>query len=355
MRYQRKYIQFGDLVMDGYDMLESADLSGGFKTQTREYSFTHGDYAAFKRPQQFAQRQALSATLKLDLRKINCELRDTYRDYIYMELSKPARLWAVQGGQLVWAWAFVDDFSEVYTYERNMFNIDVNFVIFEGVWHKADTRKTFLKPFDVCNFLESHYIEQDECPHCCVCDDSHKEPCPACAADCDFLMDEYALCSNLDKIPKMYGECMDGYQIIYSCMAGEKLFGDKSLGQKMCQKESCYSIIAGQFVSDTVLETDDVTITLIGAALNPYITINGNTMRLMGEYKGRLTLYPNGDIYYEGNECCPGEWIGADKIVIPDGSSFGFIVHRGNNSVIIDTNECCVLTCAYIKAAGIMP
>lgn len=355
MRYQRKYIQFGELVIDGYDMLESADLSGGFKTQTREYSFTHGDYAVFKRPQQLSSSQTLSMTLKLDVRKLDCTLRDAYRDFVFEAFSTPGRLWAIQGGQLVWAWAFVDDFSEAYSYEKYYFNVDVDFVIYEGAWHKADAYKTFFKPFNVCAFLEDYYIRPDKCTHCCVCLPVHREECPACVADCDFLLKENALCATRDSLDVFYADCVDGYQILYNCMAANKLFEEEVLGDKLCHDESCDSIIAGQFYSDTVLETDGVTITLKGAALNPYITINGNTMQVMGEYMGTLILYPNGDIFYQEDECCPGIWISPDKLVIPENSTFGFTVHRGKNSVVIDTNECCILTCVYIKVDSISP
>lgn len=355
MRYQREYIQFGDLLIDGYDMLQSADLSGGFKSQTREYSFADGDYAVFKRLRQLAAKQTLSMNLKLNVRKLDHDLRDAYRDYVFDALAKPGRLWAVQGNQLVWAWAFADDWSEAYSFEKYTFELSVSFVVYEGVWHKADPYKTYLKPFDICTCLDEYYVRLEACESCCICLPEHREDCPACVADCEHLTKDNALCANKGELKGFYKDCACEYKILYSCAAASRLFPEKALGDKLCKSEACGSIIAGQFVSDTVLETDSIIITIVGAALNPYIAINGNAMQIMGEYNGTLTLYPNGDIFYREDACCDGDWVTPDQLVIPEGSTLGFTVHHGKNSIILDTHECCVLTCVYIDVDSITP
>lgn len=137
----RKYIQFNDLVIDNYEMLQSADLSGGFKTGTTEYSFGHGSYANFKAKQQFSLEQSLSMTLKLDTRKLSCDQKKFYKDYVFMNIVKAGKLWAIEGEQLLWTNAFIKDFSESYSMERHVVNIDIDLVLYEGIWHKADTKK----------------------------------------------------------------------------------------------------------------------------------------------------------------------------------------------------------------------
>jgi len=82
----RKYIQFNDLVIDNYDMLASANLSGGFKTSTIPYSFTHGSYAPLKGRQQFSTEQSLSMTLKLNTKKLSCDQRKFYKKYVQQNL-----------------------------------------------------------------------------------------------------------------------------------------------------------------------------------------------------------------------------------------------------------------------------
>lgn len=356
MQFARKYIQFNDLVIDNYDMLQNADLSGGFKTETQEYSFGHGSYAPFS-PYQYSREQTVSMSLKFNTKKLSCEQREYYKDFVTLNLSKPGMLWAIQGNQLIWTIAFVSDFGEAYTgIELNTFNIDVDFVLPEGVWHKADPRKTFLKPYDPCNVLECEdFHKADICNDCCTaCISTATEECPTCLCECDFLSSEYSLCEMQGNLQEFYQMCGGGYKIIYNCLAGIKLWGAESmLGQKICKAESCSNVVAGQFYSDTILETENVTITIIGTAHNPLITINGNSLQVIGEYDGILTITPNGEAYFQADECCESQLIDINNLIIPDNSTFGFRIHHGNNSLIVDTQECCNMACVYIKVDSI--
>lgn len=349
----RKYVQFNDLVIDNYDMLQSADLSGGFKTSTIEYSFGHGSFAAFKSRQQFSTEQTLSITLQLDTRKLSCDQRKFYKDYVFMNLMTAGKLWAIEGDQLIWTNAFVKDFSETYSTGKFTVNLDIDLVLYEGIWHKADSRKVFLQPYSACDFADClEFREVDECLDCCVsCIQPAKQPCPRCVCECDFLNAENSLCELKSEIAEnFYKQCGDTYRIIYNCEAGRKIWGDEAmLGQKICKEDSCKNIIAGQFYSDTIVDSENVTITLIGSMIDPIITINGNTMQILGEYDGELTLTPSGDIYYQGDECCPEVLVDINNLIIPDENTFGFLVHQGMNSVIVDTNDCCNMTCIYVK------
>ena len=52
------------------------------------------------------------------------------------------------------------------------------------------------------------------------------------------------------------------------------------LGTKICKKELYDNYVAGKFYSNTVLETDVFTMTIIGRVEDPVIHLNGNAMRL---------------------------------------------------------------------------
>lgn len=353
----RKYIQFNDLVIDNFDMLQDADLSGGFKSETQPYSFGHGSYAPFKSRQQHSREQSLSMTLKLDYRKLRREQRQFYKDWIRMNIARAGKLWAIEGNQVLWTNAFVTDFSEPYSLEKHTVSIDLEFVLYEGVWHKADVRKTFLQPYSSCDFMDClDFREIDECIDCCIgCNSSTVELCPKCSCDCEFLNAENSLCELKQEVATdFYKQCGDSYRIIYNCEAGKHIWDEEYLlGNKICKKDTCKNIIAGQFYSETVIDSENVTVTLIGTVKNPIITINGNSMQIMGEYSGKLTINASGDIYYLADECCDEVIIDINQLKIPEGNTFGFIVHQGQNSVIVETNNCCDMACVYIKVDNI--
>lgn len=348
----RKYIQFNDLVIDNYEMLQSADLSGSFKTTTSEYSYGHGSYAVFKGRQHYSAEQSLSMSLKLDTRKLSCEQKRFYKDYVFLNIMKPGKLWAIEGEQLLWTNAYVLDFSEAYAVEKYSVNIDIDLVLYEGVWHKADPRKVFLQPYMACNFAECLDLREEECSDCCVsCIKPMNQPCGKCICECDFLSGDFSLCNlKKDIAHSFYGQCGDSYKIIYNCEAGKKIWGEeKMLGHKVCKEEACKSIIAGQFYSHTIVDTENVLITLVGSMKDPVITLNGNTMQIIGEYTGRLTLTASGEIYYLEDDCCQEVSIDINNLLIPEGSTFGFTVHQGTNGIIVETHTCCDMTCIYVK------
>ena len=353
----RRYVQFNDLIIDDSEMLSSADLSGGFKTQSISYGFGHGSYVAFKRETQFSTAQSLSIELKFNNRKHRGIASEQYRAFIAHNLARPGRLWAVQGNTVLWAWAFATNFGEAYSYERQTFSMDVDFTLYEGVWHKADKRRVFLKPYDSCEYLDGFDLrDADNCDDCCTaCMAKTEAPCPVCLAGCDFLSAEHSLC-EADKatLDEFYGHCGGGYSLAYNCFAGSRIWGcETMLGQKLCKADTCNSLIAGTLYSDTTLETDGVTVTLDGVFYNPTITINGNSMRILGEYDGRLIIEPSGSIYFQTSECCAAEPLDLDLLEIPDGSHFGFTAHHGSNSVVVETNNCCDMACIYIHVDSI--
>lgn len=345
MIYRRRYVQFNDFVFDGYDMIrDDSDGSMSFKTTSTEYTYRHGNYVAFKKNHMIASQQTVSMTLKLRLKKLPCNMRQYYRDFAIGELTKPGKLWAVQNNELIWAYAYLTNYSELGSSERDTIEIDIDMVVYEGVWHKADKAKTFLKPYDVCSFLDCQGFKEtpDPCKNCCTdCVEEHTE---ACCCDCSGVEKDWALCYFKD-LQFFYKRCNAGYQIEYNCQKGQEFFGDDYLGTRLCDKgDCCDNIIAGQVYSDTDIPTDGITIILTGGAKNPWITINGNTNILEGEYDGTLTISPSGDVI-NTVDCCDTE-VSPDKWVVPQGNSYGWEIHRGNNQVSISS---CGTRCAYIQ------
>lgn len=348
----RKYIQFNDLVIDHYDMLVSANLSGGFKTSTMSYSFTHGSYAPLKGHEQFSTEQSLSMTLQLNVKKLTCDQRQFYKRYVQQNLLRAGRLWAVEGNQLLWTHAFVSDFNESYALTENIIQMDLSFVLYEGVWHKAHSKQTFLQPYDVCRFEDMHdFREEMDCEACCLCLPT-PESCLKCLTDCEFLTAESSLCEmQPDVLRDFYKQCGDSYRIIHNCEAGFSIWGDDVMfGERVCQADMNSSVIAGQFYSDTVMESRNVTVTLMGNLTDPAITINGNTMIILGTFNGRLTINANGDMCYESSESCNVETINLNDLMIPEGHTLGWVVRQGMNTVLVDTHDCCDMACVFIQA-----
>ena len=350
MNLSKKYLQFNDLVIDNHEMLSDADLSGGTKTQTQEYGYGHGSYAPFKSKQQFQREQEVSMTLKLGTKKLSCDQKEHYKKLAILNFLSPGKLWAIEGKQLIWAWAFVSEYGEPYEFERDTMSIDLDFVLPEGVWHIADTRKVFLQPYNPCDVLDCvEFKTVDDCG-CCICTPKPKAVCQSCLCECEHLNAEYSLCEMKDDALKVLGSrCGDTYKIIYNCEAGARIWSEEAmLGTKICKEDVCKGMVAGNFYSDTLVDSRNVTITIDGVVKNPLLTINDNTMRIMGEYDGKLTITPTGDIFYQKG-CCQPVNVDINNMIIPDGSTFGFLIHHGNNSLILETNNCCDMTCVYVK------
>ena len=110
-------------------------------------------------------------------------------------------------------------------------------------------------------------------------------------------------------------------------------------------------MISGRFYSETDIPTEDVTIIIDGKMHNPWITINGNTNIIEGDYEGALIIKSNGDVYYD-NGCCE-ELLSPDVWVIPEQDNYGWTVNPGMNSITVMLNECCGRSCVYIQADAI--
>lgn len=355
MIYSRRYLQFNDLVIDNYDMLTSATHTVDFKGDEDEYSFGHGSYAPIKGT--FAKAQNISLSITLHMRKIPCEYRPFYKQFVIKEVTTAGKLWAVENNTLIWAYAKITSMSEDLDVRKNEYRIEADFLIYEGVWHKADKLKTFLVPYDVCDFMDClRYKEVDPCARlsptgdCCTsCMNSRSsvrnEDCTCC---CDNLTMDMALCFH-DDLQVFYKGCTPSYQIVYNCRKGNEFFGDKYLGTKICTKDTCSNVIAGTLYSDTEIPTNGYEIVIDGETQDPQITINGNKNIIKGHHE-ILFINSNGDIYEEDAHHRARTPLTPEHWVIPTNEDvFGWEIKQGYNNVVVDRGSCCGRACVYIQ------
>lgn len=353
MFYKRRYIQFNDLVFDNYSMVSEPEHQVDFKVNTQEYGFGNGSYLPLKRNYMFAKEQAVSLTLTFGMLKLPCEFRPFYKQFAVAEIGKPGKLWAVVNNELVWAHAVVNSFSEGEA-RKDEYVINVDFVLPEGVWHKADRNKTFLTPYDPCTYLECKGFQPPkECGGGDCCEQCRKdiadamaneEDCGCCC--CGKPTKDMALCNHYKDLQDFYEECTNSWLIKYSCRLGEEYFGDNYTGSRICTENTCTNVIAGLFYSDTEMPTTGVELIIDGEVSDPAITINDNTNVITGTYE-KLRIKANGDVY-SITDCCetllnPSVWN------IPSDSEYGWTIHQGQNSIVIDRGSCCGGACAYVQ------
>lgn len=366
MIYDKRYLQFNDLVFDGYDMISSTDEQVTYKEGSpQSYSHTHGSYMPRKTKSLLVNAGSVSMTLTFWLKKIPCDDRPFYLQFVDQELGKAGRLWAIKNNEIIWAWASVRNKHPVATHEPFKVEYDVEFTLPEGIWHKADKQKTFVLPYNVCVMMECKGFQRyDPCiasqgGDCCEACQENKfwkdfeERCFCCCVD--EITADMALCYHLNELQKFYS-CDVPFQLVYDCAHAEKFKTNDYLGQKFCIKDICEDhIIAGRFYADTDMDTDEVTVIIKGKMKNPTIDINGNMNYIEGEYDGALIITPSGDVYYQADECCEPQLLDPSVWKIPANMDYGWTVHPQVNSLIIDTHVCCGggLTCAYIQIDNI--
>ena len=363
MHYDKRYLQFNNLVFDGYDMISSTDEQVTYKeADAQSYSFAHGSYMPYKSDTLLVNAGSVSMTLTFHMKKLPCEDRPFYMQFIDQELGRPGKLWAIRNGEILWAYASVRSKHAITTGESNKAEYDIEFTLPEGIWHKADKQRTFVLPYNVCTMMECKGFEKyDPCANTCdtCCTDciekkwweDYKERCFCCCVD--EITEDMALCYHQKDLQKFYS-CDTPFQLVYDCFQAEKFKRENHLGQKLCVKDLCgESVIAGRFYSETDIKTDDVTIIIEGKVKNPWITINGNTNIIKGEYDGTLRIEPNGDVYYQTSDCCEPTLLDPSVWIIPCNMDYGWWVYPQTNSIKVNLNECCGLACVYVDVDAI--
>lgn len=344
MIYKRHYLQYNDLVLDE---VEENSTPVPFKTNLIPYTYRHGGYSPKKSSAMLVGSSDTSFTLKVKLKKLPCDVRPFYRDFVIAQLSEPGKMWAVQNNTIIWAYAEVTNINENPDVKPDRMEIDVDMSFPEGVWHKADLQRTFLRPWSVCDFMDCYdFHEEKPClpldGSCCECGkEGHEIGCNCC--DCQGLSKDMALCYHTTELQKLYS-CDRDVLFVYSCDGGDKYFNDISnyIGTKMCT--SC-GTISGKYYSRTDIPTKEVTIRFSGEVKNPIIDINGNANQIMGTYQD-LTVYPDGTATYGCDGCSEVSVESWNTL----GNPYGWEVKQGNNRVVIDTGNCCGVVCAYIEA-----
>lgn len=364
MYFEKRYLQFNDLVFDGYDMISDMDEPIQYKGSSTPISYTHGSYRAFKSNFLYVSERQVNMTITLKLKKIPCEYRKFYVQFAEQELGKPGKLWAIKNGEIIWAVAAVNSIRPVNNGKQNEVVYDVEFVIPSGVWNKADKTKTLVIPYDVCSLMDCKgFEEHDPCAtmagggDCCeACEDNQavelqREKCGCCCEG--DLTAEQMLCYHTNELQAFYG-CDTPFQLVYSCEAAEKFSTEQALGQRLCADDICgQSVVSGRFYSDTDIPTDEMTITLTGDMHNPWIQINGNTNIIEGDYSGKLIIHASGDVYYQecDNDCCEPELLDPSVWTIPSGQDYGWLIQPQLNHITVYFNECCSQCgrqCVYI-------
>ena len=346
MIYKRHYLQYNDLVFDEADMIIEDDASVSFKTFESDYGWGHGAYSPQKRKGLWAEAGRVSFSITLKMKKLPCEQRPYYVRFAKSQLTTQGKLWAIQDNTIIWAYAILENFVEVNDSRRNEAIFDVDFSIPEGVWHKANKLKTFLLPYDKCDFMDCYdYHDIDQCG-CCSCE-PRNDTCDCC----DCIEKDMALCYHTGELQNFYDKCGGGYKLVYDCAMAEKFFGgyysDAQWGQKICS--DCNKPIDGFLYSDTDIPTENVTITLHGAMKDPYVEINGNGNIIKGEYDGTLIIKPDGSVYFTKDIDCPAcDPLDVSVWEIPENMEYGWTVYQGKNHIVVDPGECCMV-CAYFE------
>lgn len=364
MYYDKRYLQFNNLVFDGYDMISSTDEQTTYKEpQKQSYSMADGSYMPYKKKRLYVNPGSVSMTLTFWLKKIPCEDRPWYLQFVDQELSRPGRLWAIRNGEILWAYANVRSKHILTTYTPYKAEYDIEFTLPEGVWHKAGKQRTFVLPYNVCTMMECKgfrpydpclSVESGDC--CEACQDKKfwedfEDRCFCCCVD--EITADMTLCYHTKELMKFYG-CDTPFQLVYDCEHAEKFNKNEYIGQKICKKDACEdNVIAGRFYATTDMKTDQVRIVITGKMKNPEITINGNTNIIKGEYDGALIIEPTGDVYHQKDKCCEPTLLDPKVWSIPKNMDYGWSVYPLDNSIIVNTNVCCSMTCVYVDIDNI--
>lgn len=351
MIYRRHYLQFNDLVFDKYELIDENDYDVSFKSSSTEYGGRrHGSYTAMKGGS-ILKEGRVAISLTLEMKKLPCDMRKYYRRFVMRQLNTPGKLWAVQDNTVVWAYAYLSGYSESVRSRRDTLSMVLDFTLPEGVWHKADKLRTFVLPYDPCDFMDCYKFEdKDPCDsfdNCCDCNevkDALADEC--CDCGCRTVSAEQALCYFGDT-QELY-KCHMEYRFIYDCEAAEKYFnssaGTRYIGKKLSGKDG---VIAGQIYADTDIDTSDITIKLHGKMKDPYIEINGNGNIIKGEFDGTLIIRSDGSVYYGEADCEACKILDVDAWVVQEPNDYGWVIHSGYNKVLVMTNACCTATAYF--------
>jgi len=344
----RRIVQYGNLVIDGFEMLNNQTSRKSVKETTVDRQFSHGSRLMMRGRNHLYNEQILNVNLSFDTRKLRKEDIRFYKQHVLMELSKPARIWTVEGRQLLHAMAFVPNWSETFQDEPYSFSATLSITIIDGVWSMARQREVFLTEYNPCEFMDCLDIrEEPTCVECCICIEKNKDHCN-CLCECDVFIRENSLCElGRDVLQDFYVDCKNSYKIHFNCERGRVFNLDEESHATLCKEDACERMIYGFFRTETILATNQVTIVADGFMIDPIFQINNTKLQVLGEFDGRLTIKPNWDVHYHPSECCEGAILLAFDQIVFD-RRLGFELSHGVHSFRGDMGSCCGMVCVNI-------
>lgn len=343
--YPRVYVQFNELVFQGLNNVENADLSGDFKIDTTEYPFRHGSYysGAYKNGSLLMGEQDLQLDIEMPFMSLTRIQAMNYNDFIQYNFNHAGKLWAFDtGGKLIWAFAIPK--HPAYTdYEiagGHIVKYQMDFLLPDGVWHIANTNYVYLEPYDMCEFKDCLGTgKAHQCNEFGECSNAECDVCGMCAE-----LDRYCnTCWN------PYNDCDQPYRIVYNCGKAAMELGYKDWGEKYY---TYCDVLGGKFISNGLIDSP-VTITLMGWYVNPVIEFGCTHIKIKGTYEGRLVIYPHGNVeyfHYKIGDTEPerGVAVPYEKIEYTD-NQLGLLANYDVNYFYVTSDEPWAQNFAFVK------
>ena len=202
-----------------------------------------------------------------------------YITWLKRQITKKRRLWAVDyDGRLMWAWARVASWN-IDVDKSNpvrLTEINFSFIVFTGVWNKADPHNTFIQteidclcePWNTlcgigCVRTGCEKTGCDESSNCNTCGDN-------CADCCSGAYEQKPYCELINRY-NFSDLCNNDYRIWYSCGEGQRVWGD------LATKGECFDVEGDGTItlcSETDIDTTRIVIRGEGEWTNPRILIN---------------------------------------------------------------------------------
>lgn len=301
----KRYIQFNDLVFLGRKSIDEQSESISLRENKTSRTFANGSYVGNVSRKSLIDSNTISLKIALRTSTWSEEHIQSHYDFIMEQLLTPGKLWAVNTGlQLVWCNAYVTSIQP----SKEWVVTDEDYLVFrvefdnpDGVWYKADEAKTFLEPFDNCDFLDMKASCVAKSRHCCNGLPNCNNICECCEDDCrdlDGLIDLCVAQTDLTFINDFFNECNSSWRVIYNCSKGKECKSLKDFYKHAICDTCVNDVMTGSFISDTVLDSHKWSFALEGDFKDPIVRINDIDFKIKGEYSGVLTANYKGEIRY---------------------------------------------------------
>jgi len=257
----KRYIQYNDLVFLGRKSIDEQSESISLRESKTSRTFTHGSYVGNQSEKSLIDDNSISLKVALRTQDWSEEHVQAHYDFIIEQLTTPGKLWAIQTGlQLVWCNAYVTSIQSA----KEWVITDDDYLVFkveldnpDGVWYKADEAKTYLEPYDNCDFTQT----------------------------------------NVQFMNDFYEECNSKWRIVYNCSRckqdGKQL---KDLYKHAICDTCVNEVMTGEFLSTTVLDSHRWSFALEGDFKDPIVRINERDFKILGTYSGVLTADYKGKV-----------------------------------------------------------